>query len=311
MLAKKPLTYLVTFLLAVFCLLGPGEYGAIARDETESGSFTVVVLPDTQGYVEANPEIFYSQTEWIVENRDDLNTKLVVHLGDLVENPEREIEWRRAKKAIGKVEREEIPSLLTFGNHDYTDLGTDRKFNPFNRHFPISRYEGSRYFGGSFSDDSADNVFMTFEVGGQKYLFMAVEYRPRDEVIEWANRVLERHHDSRSVLVTHSYMWPNGFLTSSGRKLWKELAGRHSGVRLILCGHVPGAGVEANYGESGNKVVQILSDYQYYPNGGNGFLRIMTFYPKEGRVEVRTYSPYLDSYKDDESNEFTVSWDSG
>ncbi|MFB6214351.1 MAG: metallophosphoesterase [Candidatus Bipolaricaulia bacterium] len=272
-----------------------------------SKSFSVVVLPDTQGYSEGNPEIFLSQTHWIVENRKRLDIKLVIHLGDLVEHPESQKEWRRAEKAMDVLDRNEVPTLVTFGNHDYTSLGDDRTSNPFNEYFPLSRYEGSSHFGGSFSEDSAGNVYMTLVVGGQKYLFLTVEYKPRDEVLAWASGVLENHLKFRAILVTHSYMWPNGFLTSSGDRIWDELANKHSNVWMVLCGHVPGAGVEVDYGEPGNKVIQILSDYQYYSNGGNGYLRIMRFHPKEGEVQVRTYSPYLDSYKSEKWEEFEVS----
>lgn len=299
-MTKKTTLYLFLFLLLVgFCLTGPAVGGESAD------SFSVVVLPDTQGYSESNPEIFLSQTRWIVENEKDLNIKLVVHLGDLVEHPESREEWRRAKRAIDVLDTNGVPALLTFGNHDYTSMETGRNStNPFDKYFPISRYEGGRDFGGTFTDDSADNVYMTFEVGGRKYLFLTVEYRPRDEVLTWANRVLEDHPEFQAIIVTHSYMWPTGFLTPSGERIWSDLAKKHPSVRVVLCGHVPSAGREVDYGEDGNRVTQILSNYQYYSNGGNGFLRIMTFYPGKDEVRVRTYSPYMERYKDDEVNDF-------
>ena len=304
LLGSKPALQVIVLFLVSFCLLG-ATVAQVAGEDADTEPFSVIVLPDTQGYSEANPEIFNSQTEWIVENRNRLNIELVVHLGDVVENPKSTEEWRRARRAMARLDRQDIPTLIAFGNHDVIGLGDDRASNPFNEYFPPSRYKSEDHFAGSFSEDSADNAAMTFEFGGHKYLFMTVEYRPRDRVIAWANRVLEVHPDHLAVLVTHSYMWPNGFLTRSGRRTWNGLARKHPGVRMVLCGHVPGAGLEADYGDSGNKVYQILSDYQYYPNGGNGFLRIMTFYPGEG-VRVRTYSPYLDSYKDEDVNQFSL-----
>lgn len=146
---------------------------------------------------------------------------------------------------------------------------------------------------------------MTLEAGDDKYLFMTVEYRPRDEVLDWANRVLEDYSDFKVVLVTHSYMWTNGFLTTSGNEIWNDLRKKHENVRLVLCGHAPGRGMEVAYGEGGNKVVQLLSDYQYYSNGGHGLLRIMTFYPGDNRVRVQTYSPFLDTYMDDPKDHFS------
>ncbi|WP_156321131.1 hypothetical protein [Bacillus sp. JCM 19041] len=39
-------------------------------------------------------------------------------------------------------------------------------------------------------------------------------------------------------------------------------------------------------------VVQILSDYQGYEKGGNGFMRLITFQPLTSSATISTYSPY-------------------
>ena len=270
-----------------------------------NGSYSVIVLPDTQGYSESNPDIFYSQTEWIAKNKKKLNIRLVIHLGDVVEDPKDHEEWQRARKAINKLDGENIPTLFAFGNHDCVQLKGERSKNPFNRYFPIARYKTNGNYGGTYNDNSADNVFMTFERGNEKYLFLSVEYRPREEVLEWAGGVLKKYSDHKAVLVTHSYMWPNGYHTNTGDQVWDKLADRHPNVFMILCGHVPGSGVEIDYGENGNKVLEILTNYQYFSNGGNGFLRILTFSPGKQNIQVRTYSPYLDKYKKGPKNEFS------
>ena len=39
--------------------------------------FTVVVLPDTQNYSDDNPDTYFkAQTQWIVDNKDDLEHRL-------------------------------------------------------------------------------------------------------------------------------------------------------------------------------------------------------------------------------------------
>ena len=43
-------------------------------------------------------------------------------------------------------------------------------------------------------------------------------------------------------------------------------------------------------------------------NGGNGYLRIMKFYPSSDTIDVLTYSPYLNSYLTDSGNRFTIPW---
>jgi hypothetical protein len=59
----------------------------------------------------------------------------------------------------------------------------------------------------------------------------------------------------------------------------------------------------------GRAVYQLLSDYQDLPLGGSGYLRIMTFVPQEDGIHVSTYSPYLDSYMEDEQNRFDLAFD--
>ena len=48
-------------------------------------NFTIIVLPDTQYYSEGNLHVFDNQTQWIVNNIDEMNIVFVSHLGDIVD----------------------------------------------------------------------------------------------------------------------------------------------------------------------------------------------------------------------------------
>lgn len=52
----------------------------------------------------------------------------------------------------------------------------------------------------------------------------------------------------------------------------------------------------------------MLSDYQDEPNGGNGWLRILTFDPITDKLYVRTYSPYLNAYQVDSNSQFALDY---
>jgi hypothetical protein len=56
---------------------------------------------------------------------------------------------------------------------------------------------------------------------------------------------------------------------------------------------------------AGPPVHQMLADFQGESQGGSGFMRILTFMP-DGRVMVRTYSPFLDQYRTDDENQFVL-----
>src|ERR671937_807753 len=96
---------------------------------------------------------------------------------------------------------------------------------------------------------------------------------------------------------------------NDGDEMWNKLVSRFQNIVLVLSGHVTagsGSGRRADLGIHNNLVNQILSDYQSWTNGGNGYLRIMKFRPALNRIEVQTYSPYLNKYLTDSKNYFNV-----
>ena len=60
----------------------------------------------------------------------------------------------------------------------------------------------------------------------------------------------------------------------------------------MLCGHVHGEGRRSDEFQ-GRTVYTILQDYQDAPNGGNGFLRTLTFSPANNQITVDSWSPTL------------------
>ena len=58
--------------------------------------------------------------------------------------------------------------------------------------------------------------------------------------------------------------------------------------------------------EGGNRVLQMLSNYQHLEEGGSGYLRLIVCDPSKDTVSVSTYSPHLDAYLTDADNQFTV-----
>lgn len=75
-------------------------------------------------------------------------------------------------------------------------------------------------------------------------------------------------------------------------------------------GHILGDGLGrlTSIGDHGNAVHQVLANYQMKENGGNGWLRIMKFFPKKNKILVTTYSPTLKEYAGDEQNRFELKY---
>ena len=293
--------------------------------------FTLAVLPDTQIYAESFSHIFTSQTQWIADNKDDLNIAFVLHEGD-VTNGNVEYDWRNASDSMAVLDGV-VPYAIVLGNHDMGPGGdcTVRESPLFNRSFPVSRFASLPTFGDTFEPALLDSSFHLFSAGGTDWLVMALEYLPRDQVLAWANDVVASHRDRRVIVLTHSHVYPDDSLLGSkashpwdptdfgfasepggvnnGVETWDKLVRRHPNVSMVFSGHFTangGTSLVVGKGDGGNRVVQMLANYQNMEEGGSGYLRLIRCDPANRTVSVETYSPYRNSYLTDLNNHFMV-----
>jgi hypothetical protein len=178
-----------------------------------------------------------------------------------------------------------------------------------------------------------DNSYHTFEVAGEKFLVLAVEFGPRDRTVEWCNTVIDAHPQHRVILITHAYLYSDDMLydwwkygeqqswnphaytfgrhpdgTNDGRELWDRLVSRHENFLMVVSGHVlnDGLGYRAMTGVHDNLVHQMLVNYQMQNEGGEGFMRLIEFLPDGETVQVKAYSPSCDRFKTDPQNQFVI-----
>jgi hypothetical protein len=298
-------------------------FAAIGVAQSNPGDFTVVVLPDTQYYSASYPQIFNSQTQWIAANRDALNIQLVIGVGDIVDGPMQATQWQNADAAVRHIDGV-VPYVLAIGNHDYDNVAPGlRQVTNFNQWFGPSRYAAYPWYGGNFPDGSNENFYANVNLGGVDHLILALEYIPRQPALDWADGILKANANKPVILVTHSYMYKdnttidqcdtsdNTYSTKTngldGRTLWRNFVSQYPNVTMVLSGHILGVGQRSDLGVNGNLVNQMLVDYQGWANGGNGYLRIMTFQPLLNQVQVQSYSPYLGKYLTDSANQFVWS----
>ena len=182
---------------------------AVEAEQEDGESFTLAVLPDTQIYLEDNfSELFLGQIQWIKDNREALNIVGVVHEGDIIHR-NTEPEWQTAKKFVSELDGI-APYFLTVGNHDVGPGGSARNRDTqlFNKYFGASEFEGKPWYGGHFGTTN-ENAYYFFEAAGMKFLVICLEFGPRDEVLQWANDVVSKHPDHRTIVNTHCYMNEN------------------------------------------------------------------------------------------------------
>jgi hypothetical protein len=161
---------------------------------------------------------------------------------------------------------------------------------------------------------------------------VALEFGPREQVTLWASEVIARHAPMPAIVVTHAYlysddtrydwssrpdqMWnPHSYGLASlpggvkdGEEMFQSFIRHNSNVEIVVSGHVlnDGIGRLTSEQEGGEEVHQLLANFQHQPEGGAGFLRIMTFRNHGTEIDVQTYSPYLDEYKNDSDNKFSL-----
>lgn len=298
----------------------------------EPGAWTVIVLPDTQIAAASHPNVFEAQTRWIVEARDALNIQFVLHVGDITDD-NGPSQWDAAYDALSILDGE-VPYVLAPGNHDLGPGGSaaDRS-TLLNAYFPLSRFEAEGSFGGAFEANRSENTYHVFETPGGPWLVLALEFGPRDAVLEWAGEIVRAHAGVPAILVTHAYLYSDdtrydwarygaaqawspytyGVASTPGgvndaEQMFQAFIRESDDVRLVVSGHVLNDGVGRLTSEldGGGRVHQLLANYQHQPLGGAGFLRVMTFSADGARVDVRTYSPYLDEHRRSADDEFSL-----
>jgi len=289
---------------------------------------TFAVLPDTQVYSAYHPRLFLAQTKWLAEHGAERGIACVLHVGDVTDH-NAPVEWDVARRAFDSIEGR-VPYLIAPGNHDYSPNGTctsrenglDERFAPAP---DVLTCEPGRMAAGSAR---------VVETPLGPWLAIAVEFGPRDAVLEWAGTVLKEHAAMPAILVTHAYLYSDGTRydrarrpdqkwspyvygvsstaggVNDGEQIWQKLVSRHDSIRLVLCGHVLNEGVarQTSTRETGTIVHELLANYQTREEGGQGFMRLIEI-REDGVIDVRTYSPVLDRDKTDPSNRFTLAGD--
>ncbi len=126
------------------------------------GSWTIVLLPDTQRYSQSSPETFRNQTRWVVENQQRRHIVFVLHEGDMV-NRATPREWANAREAMSIMDGH-VPYVLAAGNHDYTRVM--ERATLMSDYFPVEKFRGLATYGGTFETNRIENGYHLFTAGG-------------------------------------------------------------------------------------------------------------------------------------------------
>ena len=158
-----------------------------------------------------------------------------------------------------------------------------------------------------------DNFYVRTDVGGKHLLVVGLEFLPRPEAVQWATDVLDAYPDDLVIVATHEFLNAQAQRArytvrdaSSPDEIWTTLIRDRANVVAVLSGHWPGPARRTDTGSSGNLIPQMLSNYQWYPHGGSGYLRLLVIKPESRSIDVQSCSPFLNARLRDDGNEFRV-----
>jgi len=306
------------------------ENGAKSLAPAPEGTFTVAVIPDTQRYLgpgsgrgdesgaPRNPA-FETRTKWLAENLEAQRVVFVSHMGDIVDHNE-ERQWRVARENMDRLHGR-VPYGISVGNHDMARVEGDSSL--FQQFFGTERYIGQAWYGGTYAghpergpavSGNNANSYQLFAAGGLDFIALHLECNAPDDVLAWADGILEGHRDRLAIITTHMYLGgiarrgadePQGRMTwkkvhgvrgNTPQELWDKCFRKHPNLFLVLCGDQSASIThhQVSEGAAGNAVHEILTDYPRHADDSD-WLRLLRFQPEAGTIQVFTYSPAQDT----------------
>ncbi len=293
---RKSLIVLLTTLLISANSFQPWGYGIACADT--GAPFSMLWFTDTQYYARSFPEIYDFLGDWMVRQYERGDFGYAVNTGDIVDNASATEQWEVADRNFRKLDDAAVPYGVLAGNHDVAINGLN--YHMFFRYFGAARFRGKSWYGGSMENNR--NHYDLITLGGHDFVILYLGYGTSfsGKTIKWSNSVLKKYGDRTAILAMHEYLRSDASMTPAASLVFDNIVIKNDNVRLVLCGHYHGAARSvkrvSNPDGSTRAVIEILSNYQKGPRGGDGYLRYLNFNPSAGTLNVITYSPYTDKY---------------
>jgi hypothetical protein len=305
-----------------------------ASSEAGEEFWTIAVLPDTQSSYYYEPSFFDAETRWIAENHDHEGIAFVLHEGDIVQWPGDTTEWTAARASMGLLDGKvpyvlavgnhdlgstaNAPrSTLINQYFSFQDFSTAPTFGGAFESGHLENTYSLLPAGGhtwlvvslEFSPRAeviawADQV-LTAHANLPAILLTHAYLYSDGQRYDHVGRICVFGGDTCTMLDPSrpdTQCWnPTCYIGdgADGEMLWNSLVKIHKNVLFVFSGHVAnGAPFDAARLSStrpdGTVCHQLMADYQADgATGGDGYFRLLRIW-RDGRVQVRTFSPYVD-----------------
>ena len=318
----RPMTWFVPLFAAILLWTGCGMAADLFLDPAPEGTFSLIVIPDTQGYGGANTKAqpnstdeitnaaLDTQTRWIAENLKSQRIVFVSHVGDIVDKNVTG-QWAVARRCMDRLHGL-VPYGIAPGNHDMSDDGNTALFQS---QFGATRFTDQPWYAGTFSgkgnpsiSGNNANSCQLFSAGGLDFVILHLECNAPDDVLQWAGTMLNKYASRRAIITTHMDLGPldepktkagfitgprgrmrwskrHGTLGNSPQQLWDKFYRKLPNLLMIISGDQsrPEAMYLVSQNDAGKPVHELMSDY-----GSKYWLRVYRFVPDRNRIQVFT-----------------------
>lgn len=289
------------------------KYNVSLDTENTKADFSIVGIPDTQDYTaDATGQLIVNaMTQFIADKMVGAKIGVGFHVGDvtLISAEDR---WNRWFTAMEAYPLASLPYIGALGNHDY-DGGSCTRTNTtaWDGRFPTTFYTSKAWWdGGFYETGKTQNIYFNITLGGQDYMFIVLEFGPRQGAIDWANALIQANPTKKVIIIVHAYLDDDGTRLGTGDyynphtlvtpdvdvhdgdELWDELISlaANDNIIQVWCGHMTGFLHTASVGDGGNTILEILDAH---PSTAykTGALMMSSFYLTDNRVLLLAHNP--------------------
>ena len=255
---------LAALLLLLGASLAPGL--ASAADAPAGGKLQLYVMPDTQAWAwnqgGTTLETWRSVTKALCRARERF--AMVLHTGDLVDQPRRPAEWSNALSVMQELDACRMPYAIAFGNHDFDNY-------PAPKNVPPSGDQGWQKVMAQLAHQPAEKG-----PSGRSALYplapgwfvVTADFMASRADLDWIEAELAERPGGRFVLSNHHCVNTTGLVAGDAFAWCRELVERHPEIRVAVSGHWLGAMRDA-WQEvrraRGPALLALYQNYQHVP----------------------------------------------
>lgn len=256
----------------------------------------IAVFGDIQYYTQSDPnaEIYRTSVEWLKSQSSKAHFDCILHTGDITQTNSIS-QYERFRK-VTELVAYDVPFFSAIGDHDYSwedGIHIDNRYSTlFNDYmnFPSSSQILER-----FEEGRMENIIVKNTICNERYDLLILEFGPRKEVVEWANKYVREHPDVKFILINHEYLEKGGQRRKSALKcrirlrnttfttpeeLWNTLIYPNDNIAVVLCGHVGGLyAVTYTSNIKGREVPQIQHNIQSSSYRYGNWIMLWEFQP--------------------------------